>query len=163
MEQRENKIVIGKDLICLDLEASNSIEVISKLGKKLVDRNLVKQEYIQEVLEREKKFPTGLPTIIPVALPHADAESCYKTSMAIGVLKKPVKFFEMGNPENELNVELIFMLAIVDHKEQVIWIKNMMRIFKNIEVLKKIKNARKSSEIEVLLKNQLLINEEDAI
>ena len=163
MEQKEKKIVIEKDLICLDLEASSSTEVISKLGKKLVDRNLVKQEYIQEVIKREKEFPTGLPTYIPVSLPHADAEGCYKTSMAIGVLRNPVKFFEMGNPENDLDVELTFMLAIVDPKEQVTWIKNMMRIFKSAEVLRKIKDASNSSEIEALLKNELLINEGDEI
>lgn len=161
MEQNEKKILIDKSLICLDLEASSSAEVISKLGNKLVERNLVKQEYIQDVINREKEYPTGLPTYIPVSIPHADAEGCYKTSMAIGVLKNPVKFFEMGNPENALDVELIFMLAIADSKEQVTWIKNMMKIFKSEEVLRKIKNASDSSEIEVLLKNELFINEED--
>ncbi|MBC7264440.1 MAG: PTS sugar transporter subunit IIA [Chloroflexi bacterium] len=117
--------MIEEDLVFIDLEARNREEVIGKMAGSLVKKGYVTDGFVEAVLERECKFPTGLPSAIPVAIPHEDAKYCKRSALAVATLKEPVAFREMGNPENELPVRLVFLFALNDPDMQVTWLQKL--------------------------------------
>jgi PTS system galactitol-specific IIA component len=98
------------------IEAKSDAEVIRRLARALGDA--VKPTFEKAALLREKRSPTGLPyPEIAVALPHAEPEHVIEPAIAVGTLKTPVKFRQMGAPEIVLDVRLVVMPAF-NAKEQ---------------------------------------------
>lgn len=146
--------MIDIDLVTLDMEAKTSREVIENLGKLMLSKNDVKDSYIDAVIAREEELPTGLNIgNFYVAIPHTDSNHVNKSSMAIATLKSPVEFREMVNPDGKINVELVFLLAVKDPKEQVTLLKSLMAVFKNKKLLIQIKNAKDKLEVVKLLQD----------
>ena len=143
-------LIINEQLVEVNIEAGNQEEVIRNLSGKLDNSGYVEKGFVEAVLAREKQYPTGLPTKIPVALCHVEAEYVKQTAMAVATLKNPVEFHDMGNPENVLNVEIVFLLTILDPKKQVFYLRKMMDLFKD-ETLPGLKNATTRQEVVSLL------------
>ena len=91
-------------LVQTDLMAENEQEIFEQLGGVLVSEGCCKESYVSALSEREKVYPTGiLAGDIGVAIPHTDPCYVETTGIAIGVLKEPVSFFQMGtNPKRLL-------------------------------------------------------------
>lgn len=140
------------DLISLDLESNDYESVIKELGNKMYQKKYVKNTYISAVLEREKTLPTGLDIgEMCVAIPHTDSKHINESNVAVGILKKPVKFNSMIDPTDRLDVELVFLLAVKNPDSQVKLLKDLMSVFQNIKLLKSIKNASTKEEVAQLL------------
>lgn len=149
--------LFSNDLIFFDIDADDSTTLLKQMSKKLVEKGYVKNSFVQAVIEREKKYPTGLPTLgVRVALPHTDSKHVIKSRIAIANLKKPVVFKEMGNGIRNVSVELVFMLAIHHPKEQIEVLKKLMNIFSKYEVLLSIKEAKDASEVINILEKQII-------
>ena len=145
--------MIDLDLVLLDMEAKTSRDVIGKLGKLMLSKNDVKDSYIEAVIAREEELPTGLCIgDFYVAIPHTDSNHVNKSSIAIATLKSPVEFREMVDPDKKINVELVFLLAVKDPKQQVTLLKSLMSVFQNKQLLMKLKTAKEKTEIAELLK-----------
>lgn len=152
----ESDALLNKELILLDVVANDKIELLTKLSSLLKEKGYVKNSYQNAVIEREKIFPTGLITEGGgVAIPHTDAEHVEKSTIVFAKLKKPVIFKEMGNNENDVNVEIVFMLAISNPSEQVPTLSKLMSILTNKLILTKIKDSANTSEIIDILTNVL--------
>ncbi|EQF24110.1 phosphoenolpyruvate-dependent sugar phosphotransferase system, EIIA 2 family protein [Clostridioides difficile CD160] len=140
------------DLISLGLESNDYESVIKELGNKMYQKKYVKNTYISAVLEREKTLPTGLDIgEMCVAIPHTDSKHINESNVAVGILKKPVKFNSMIDPTDRLDVELVFLLAVKNPDSQVKLLKDLMSVFQNIKLLKSIKNASTKEEVAQLL------------
>lgn len=145
--------MIDLDLVLLDMEAKTSRDVIGKLGKLMLSKNDVKDSYIEAVIAREEELPTGLSIgDFYVAIPHTDSNHVNKSSIAIATLKSPVEFREMVDPDKKINVELVFLLAVKDPKEQVTLLKSLMSVFQNKQLLMKLRTAKEKTEVAELLK-----------
>jgi PTS system galactitol-specific IIA component len=96
-------------LIFPQISVNSSRGVIKLLGNALIKNGFAKDGLVKDVLARERKFPTGMNTEIPIAIPHAGPEFTIKKGLAIATLKYPVKFREMGNPEKVLDVRIVIM------------------------------------------------------
>lgn len=140
--------------ICYD--ANNKEEVIKLLSNKMNKQGYVEPGFEKAVLERERDYPTGLPTKIPVALCHVEAEYVNQTALAIATLKKPIEFHDMGNPKNTLQVEIVFLLTIVDPKKQCLYLRIMMSIFKDNTLLE-LKSSKTKKEIVTILNNNFMM------
>ncbi len=151
------KLTLGTSSVIVNLSANNAAEAITKLGETLVHLGTVQEGYIDDVLKREESYPTGLPTVIPVAIPHAAPANCVNTSMAIGVLETPVSFKEMGTPTNRLDVEMIFLLALKNIEEQTEWLRNLMRMFKDKELLEQLRTCKNEETIVQLVTGALKV------
>jgi len=114
------------------LEEQSPDEVLNRLGSLLYGAGYVKRSYVPAILEREKVYPTALPTTVGVAVPHTDAQHVLNLSMAVGILTQPVPFKEMGsNGERQVDVRVVMALAIPRPDEVV----NMLRhLFSVIQV-----------------------------
>ena len=71
--------------------------LLTKMSKVLIDAGFVHESYKDAVIERERVFPTGLPTQgINVAIPHTDSIHVKKEGFLVGVLEQPVTFEMMA-------------------------------------------------------------------
>ena len=99
------------------------------------------------MLDREKVFPTGLPTIIPMAICHTESEHVNSSAIAVGTVESPVAFQEMGTPERTVMAEIVFVIALKNPKDQIPWLQKMMTVFKDEATLSTIRNADNSEEL----------------
>lgn len=134
--------LVNPDLIKLNLEVADKEEVLDVLAKTLISNGYAKESFLEAVKEREKVFPTGLPTEgIGVAIPHADSKHILKPGIAIAILKNPVKFNVMGSPEEEVDVRIVFMLAILDPNMQLGLLQDLMSICQQKQLLMELLEA----------------------
>ena len=119
----------------------------------MIDAEFVHPSYQQAVIERERIFPTGLPTKgINVAIPHTDSIHVKKEGFLVGVLEKPVTFEMMASKDVFLEVELIFMLAIKQPEDQLVMLQKLMLLCQDEQNLQLLKAKEKVVEVEQLLK-----------
>lgn len=101
--------LLDSRLIFVNVEAKQWEDVILLLSNALSKNGYVKKGFIKAILQREKEFPTGLQTPIPIALPHADINYTIKDGIALATLKKPVNFKEMRNPKSTINAKIVVL------------------------------------------------------
>ena len=147
-------LIIDEKLVEVGLEAADNEEVIRLLSGKLDGCGYVEDGFAEAVLARERQYPTGLPTKIPVALCHVEAEFVKQTCMAVATLKKPVEFRNMGDPQSILDVEIVFLLTILDPKKQVFYLRKIMDLFKD-ETLPNLKKAQSKKEVVSILAEKI--------
>lgn len=88
-------------------------ELFESMVAPLIVAGRVDGAYLEALVEREATYPTGLPVPGGVAIPHAAPEHVLEDAIAIAILDSPVKFREMGAPDqNFVDVHVVFMLAL---------------------------------------------------
>ena len=88
-----------------NVEASSSKEVIKIAADELYRRGIVKKNFFEHVMLREKEFPTGLATDkYGIAIPHTDSKYVNRSQIEFVSLKSPVKFKNMGNASEDIEV-----------------------------------------------------------
>ena len=143
-------------LILAPLSALDAADAITQLGKLLYKLGYVRDTFIDAVLEREKTYPTGLPTQeIYVAIPHTDPLHVIRPAIAIGMLDKPVAFCEMGNPASTLDVQIICLLAMAETQSLVILLRSLVGIFQDTHFLREILAARNPAQIAEMFDQRL--------
>lgn len=148
--------LLSPDLVQLGIEADTKEEVIEKLANLLINKGYVKNSYLEAILEREKVFPTGLPTEgVGVAIPHADIKHVNVPAIAIAILKKPVEFNVMGNPDEKVEVKIVFMMAIKEPHMQINLLKNLVSVFQDKKLLIRLTNATNKNNIISLLNDTI--------
>lgn len=106
--------------------AKNWEDALRLCGKALEERGCIGSAFTSACIEREKSFPTGLPTVLPVAIPHAASDAVYKTSVCVLKLEEPVKFYRMDSSEESVEVRLVFNLAIQGHGAHLDFLQKLM-------------------------------------
>ncbi|RKD30518.1 PTS sugar transporter subunit IIA [Thermohalobacter berrensis] len=156
MEITQVSTLFNPELILFDVTANDRTELLKKLSQKLKEKGYVRESFEEAVIEREKVYPTGLPTPgVSVALPHTDSIHVLKPVILIANLKRPVAFKEMGNGIRDILAELVFMLAINQPEKQIEVLKKLMSIFSKKDVLLAIKEAKNPSKVLEILKEQM--------
>ena len=146
-EEVETLLVLTEDLIVLDLEAGDSRAVIDALAHCLAKQDLVVSEYGDLAYQREIDHPTGLPTKpFCIAFPHADATGVHQSALAMASLRHPVVFRNMGDPEEELPVLLVLMLANREPEEQIQTLRNLAVLFGQPEKLQSLRQQSTPTE-----------------
>lgn len=127
-----NDMYVGKNLIIQHLNAVDDQDALSQLSKLLYQEGIVKETYIQAVKAREIEYSTGLQCEdMGVAIPHTDAEHVNVQAIGIGILETPVNFKQMGAPDVDVKVKLIFMLAIKEPHKQMEFLQALMMAFQS--------------------------------
>lgn len=129
-------------------DISSSKEVLIFLADQLKRHGIVTDTFENAIIDREKRFPTGLQLdSYGVAIPHADSVYVNRSQIAIMTLKEPVPFQQMSDASLTVSVNLIFMLALKDSKSQLLTLKSLMGLLQKSEEVKEIialKNTRNS-------------------
>lgn len=115
--------------------------VLIFLAEKLGKKGYVKHSYINAILKRESKYPTGIQAgKLGVAIPHTDAEHVIKNGIAVGILEKPVQFQRIDNPDVAINVNFIIMLALKQAHGQIDVLQNITNFIVQEKVIQNILN-----------------------
>lgn len=142
-----------KEIIVTNLEAENREEVFRVLYKKLLDNGYVKESFLEGIIKRENTFPTGLLlNNYNVAIPHTDAEHVLKPAIAVATLSKPVIFKNMANSQEDVNVNIVFMIALNESHSQVKILQQIIQLIQNDTVLKELIEAKNRDEILKIIK-----------
>lgn len=137
-----------ESLIFLNLEAAYSGEVLKKVGMALIREGYAKSSYVNGLIEREENFPTGLNIDgIGIAIPHTEACYVEKNGMALAVLKTPVKFFQMGTDDENIDVRLVFMLTVKDPGRHLKRLQRIMDLIQDSSVLAQLLKAKDEKTI----------------
>ena len=151
-------ITLKNELILLDVEAQNQFNLLEKVAENLHQLGYVKDTYKNAVIEREKVFATGLPTLMGgVAIPHTDIQHVNTPAISIARLKNPVDFVIMGDDTATVAVDLIFMLAMKEEHAQLELLQSLMGILQDEEALSFIKKAQTKEDIRKFLSEKLQI------
>lgn len=146
----------NKDFVLVGLKAQDSDAVIIALADQLHEAGMVENSYGMATIERESQHPTGLPTKpFPIAFPHADSEGVIDSALAVAILDSPVSFKNMADPDEELLVELVIMLANKDPEEQIETLRSLAELFGEQEKLFELRHLQTKEEIEHWLKKEL--------
>lgn len=153
-------LAFNESLIALNLEAADSRIVIDVLAGKLHEQGLVVAEYGEQTYIRELEHPTGLPTKpFCIAFPHADAQGVHQSGLALATLAKPVGFRNMGDPDEELPVSLVIMLANREPEEQIRTLRNLALLFSNPDKLVALRDQPTTPAAAACLRDELHLDQ----
>lgn len=99
--------------------ALSAADVLRAVADQALEQGFVRDTFGDALLAREKEFPTGLPTPLPVAIPHTDPEHVLRPALAAVLLDPPVEFGEMGGADRTVAVRLAVVLMVTDPGSQV--------------------------------------------
>ncbi|HEC24308.1 MAG TPA: PTS sugar transporter subunit IIA [Chloroflexi bacterium] len=141
--------LLHPEAIVLQMEARNSTQVIEKLGGILNRLGFVKDGFVEATLAREASMPTGLPLggDVNAAIPHVDIEYVRRPALALATLKKPVVFHNMVEPEEEVPVRLVIMLALDKPKSQIEMLQQVAGILQKPEIVSRLVSAATPEEV----------------
>ncbi len=137
------------EAIILNLRAQTSSEVIRALGNNLRDLGYVNDDFVEAALAREARMPTGLPLAgsFNAAIPHVDIEYVRQSALALATLEKPVIFQNMVDPEQDVPVQLVIMLALDQPKSQIAMLQQIAGILQNPELIAQLMAATTAQQI----------------
>ena len=146
--------VVNEELVFVQESFGDYKEVIRYLSTHLREKGFVKQGFMNEVLKRELKNPTGLYLgDINVAIPHTEAKYVNKSGIAIATLKTPIKFRKMDDPEETIPVHIVFLIAVNNPKNYVKLLSKLTSSFSDKVFVKSLYSTRDSTEFVELIKN----------
>jgi len=146
-------IPLQEENILLLENPKDAREVVKKLSELLEVKGDVKPSFFEAVWERERNMPTGLELEgdIHAAIPHADIEHVNNPSVALAILGNPVNFKCMVDPEKELKVRLVFLLAMSEPKKQVEMLQQVATILQDSQLVKRLSVSSSAKEVMELI------------
>ena len=160
LRRSKTLLTFNESLVILNLEAPDAHTVIELLAARLHAQGLVVAEYGQQTYDRELNHPTGLPTKpFCIAFPHADAEGVRQSGLAMATLAEPVGFKNMGDPDEELPVHLVLMLANCNPEEQVKTLRNLAILFGKPDQLQALREQPTPQAAVAWLRRELRLDE----
>lgn len=105
-------------------EQQNQKDVFKEIARKLLEKGLVTEEYLDNLIDREEHYPTALPlspidSCLPnIAIPHTETQYVNVTRIIPVKLEQAVTFHNMILPEEKLDVSFLFMILNNEEKEQ---------------------------------------------
>jgi len=146
---------LNEKLIVPDLEAESSSDIFRRLGGLLVSEGYCKDTYVQALIDREKEFPTGINMgNIGIAIPHTDRGHVNSGKVAIGILKEPVHFYQMGSTDVAVNVKIVFMLAVDDPEAHLPFLQRVLLVLQDQQVLERLMQVKSKQEIIHIIKEK---------
>lgn len=144
---------LPQEAIVLQLEAATSENVIRVLGERLRQLNLVKDGFVEATLRREADMPTGLPLggDINAAIPHVDIEYVNSPALALATLASPVVFHNMVEPDEDVPVRLVIMLALDQPKSQIEMLQQVSGVLQQPDLVLRLMAATNATEALALL------------
>ena len=140
---------IVPEAVMLGLHAANAEEIICSLSSRLMDAGYVRSTFAQAALNREKTIPTGLPLSgnINAAIPHTDIEHVIKPGVGMATLTEPVVFHNMVSPDENVDVRLVFILALEQPKSQIEMLQEVAGVLQNPELVNNLINAQNLDQV----------------
>lgn len=151
----ENSL-IKQSFIHHKLKIKDFSELVQVLSQKMLTEEFILESYAQAVIDRESISPTGLKTqSLGIAIPHTESIHVKKSAISVVTLEEPIKMKSMLDPEESIEVSIIFLLAINNPHGQVETLRKLMGIFQNQDLLKAIYQTESQNALFQLLVDKI--------
>ncbi len=149
MMKKISEILI-KEGIILDLKEKEKIEVIKKLGERLISLGYItnSDEFFGEILKRENLESTGIG--MGIAIPHARSNAVKDLVIVFGRSQEGVDFSSLdGKPAH-----LIFLIAGPENKksEYLFALAKLSKLLRKDEVRIELNKAKNEEEVIAIIK-----------
>lgn len=115
-------------------------EAISYACNPLVDRKIVKHDYIDELIELMGYAHPYLFIKDQIVIPHVDSENVLSDGFSLLILKKPLNVFDK-------NIKVVLPIAIHDSTNHFKAIRQLYTLFENDELLNEVYESNSEAEI----------------
>lgn len=143
------KDVLTENLIDLNVRAETWQEAIAAAGTLLVKASIVKQEYVQAMIETVEKLGPYVVIAPGIAVPHARPEDgALKSGISLVRLSAPVVF---GHSTND-PVKLVIALAAVDDSSHIKALAQLTSLLDDEHALSVLRETSSREEVMELIK-----------
>ena len=141
------EISFDESLVVVIDEPGSCTDVEKQLAGVLFESGYVRESYAQAIVDREASYPTGLEFgERSIAMPHCDIEHVNGPAICMGVLKKPVAWHRMDDPESTCNAELVIMLALNEAHAHLEMLQKVIAFVQDQELVAKVIEANTADE-----------------
>ena len=142
------KEYVKEELIFLDLVVADRTELFKKLSKLFLEKGYVKEGFYDFIVEREENYPTGLDLEThTVAIPHGNPEFIEQSFISVVTLSQPIKMKKMENADEEIEVDLFFVLGLNDGTQHLKILKQVIGLIQQETFVHELKEAQSSAEV----------------
>lgn len=121
--------------LAIEGDAQNWEEAIMLCGKAIAQAGFADESFMRACIEREKEYPTGLPSEVPVAIPHSKVDGIKDNCVCFLRLKRPVIFQRMDSDEESIETKAVFNLAIKDGDQHLEFLQTLMQAVMDKEIV----------------------------
>ncbi len=147
---------VFEELVFLDVEASSTEDLFTSIVPEFENMGYVNDEYLEALLEREKVFPTGLPTVpYCVAIPHTDSKYVLKSGIGVVKPKETIRFKEMGSVDGEVDAKYVFFLIIENGSDHIESLQTLINFVMDDSNMKALDEAFTKEEIAKIINAKL--------
>jgi PTS system galactitol-specific IIA component len=147
-------LATGEALILIAPPADDAAGVIGALADQAVAAGLADHRFKPAVLARESEYPTGLPTAVPLAIPHIH-DGCLTSFLACAVPAAPVRFKSMEGDDSDIDARLVFLFGITDPKAQARVLRQLSVLFQDAACLDQLAAAATPAQVLEILRSRL--------
>lgn len=134
-----------------EVQGEDVRQVLGAVSARLLEEGIVGPQFAAALWEREQRYPTGLPTRIPTAIPHSEADHVRTACLAVATFARPVAFGEMGGSAGDtVEAQLMVMPLVTEPAEVVPALQRMMAVLTNEDVVSELLAARDETELRQL-------------
>lgn len=134
----------------------NKEELFKEATQYLEKGGYVTSEFEKALTNREKEFPTGLPTEPSVAIPHTDGTYVKKDTILCIRNDTKIAFNEMGGDEEDfVYPQVFFMLALSDGKEHLEQLQNLIEKIQSGDLVTRSLRANNINEFQQAVESYL--------
>jgi len=135
-------MIFDKKIALFHQHAEDRDSALKMLADEFVKAGVVEENFYDGILAREANFPTGLAldeeAKTGVAIPHTDPEYVKETQLGFMTLDEPVTFRNMGNFDDTVQVNIMFMMAIKEAHSQIEMLQKLMGLFVEEDLMKRL-------------------------
>lgn len=152
-----SNIILRESLILRFNQKMTNTEVLSAMCDNLCKEGIVKESYKAAILEREESYPTGLNCGgINIAIPHADIVHVNEAAISVAILKEPVPFKAMDEPDGDVPISIVIMLALTEAHGHIEMLQKIVGLIQNQEELQKMITSDDNKAVMGLMEKELL-------
>ncbi|MFV0380826.1 MAG: PTS sugar transporter subunit IIA [Breznakia sp.] len=138
------KELTNKELIKLNIDASDWVDAVRQAGAPLVKSGKVTKEYVDAMIQNVQEMGPYIVITKHVALPHArPVAGALKTALGIATLKHPIAF---GNKDND-PVKYVFCLSAKENTEHLQALAHLAKLLENEKFYEVLDTAKTVDEV----------------
>ena len=135
-----------------DKAATDWKQVLTECGTMLTELGFTKPSFTEACIEREHRYPTGLPTEVGIAIPHAGSAHVNKSCLCIIRLRDPVMFRRIDDPGSEIPVKVVVGIAVASDDDQARTLARLVQGFQDSDFLNSLVNLD-GEEVKALMQD----------
>lgn len=134
-------------------EVSGQNEYLYDTAQRLIENNLVAEDFYEAIIQREKNYPTGLQTkVYGIAIPHVESQYVNESGLHVTKFEKPIIFHRMDDAKEVIEVHVSFMLLIENSNNHMEALKDLISYCQNEKFLNELLNIEDKTSLLELVK-----------